>query len=295
MPPLTWRTFGDIANKAATPLQWVVVLGIAYTLASTVTFFAKAPLEAKPRQSIESAPQIPKVRQQSAATDLEAILQANLFGKAQLEAKPAAVSEPTVETRLPLNLLGVFVAEEADGSAAIIAEKGKAGRLYNLGEAVSGNATLGAVHADHVVLLRAGARETLKFPKLKGFEHRKAVEAPPAEAAAPARAPQKVQDFIAAYQERSTERPEQVEQLLDELAVEAASGGGYRVGDLSTLPYLSRTGLAAGDLILSLNGLAVSDLNADQLALQDLLAAGDVRIEVQRGERRFFVTASLNP
>lgn len=291
MPPLTWQAFGDIANKAAAPLQWAIVLGIAYTLASLVTFFVQAPLADSPNPAGQPAPKAPNARQPSAATDLEAILQANLFGKAPTEAEQAA-SKPTVETRLPLNLLGVFVAEEAEVSAAIIAEKGKAGRLYEVGAKVPGNATLSAVQADHVVLLRAGSRETLKFPKMKAFERRQVVAPPPTKASAPPLSG--AQDFVAAYRERLAERPEQVEQLLDELKVEATTGG-YRVGDLSALPYLSRTGLVAGDLILSINGLAVGDLNADQLALQDLLAAGDMRIEVQRGERRFFLTASLNP
>ena len=291
MPPLTWQAFGDIANKAAAPLQWAIVLGIAYTLASLVTFFVQAPLADSPNPAGQPAPKASNARQSSATADLEAILQANLFGKAPTEAEQAA-SKPTVETRLPLNLLGVFVAEEAEVSAAIIAEKGKAGRLYEVGAKVPGNATLSAVQADHVVLLRAGSRETLKFPKMKAFERRQVVAPPPTKASAPTLSG--AQDFVAAYRERLAERPEQVEQLLDELKVEATTGG-YRVGDLSTLPYLSRTGLVAGDLILSINGLAVGDLNADRLALQDLLAAGDMRIEVQRGERRFFLTASLNP
>lgn len=300
MPPLTWQAFrqafGRIANQAAIALHWAIVLGIAYTLASLATFFVNAPLADSPSPSVEPAPEAPQRRLQSAPADLEAIFQANLFGKAPAEDEPAAASEPAVETRLPLNLLGVFVAEEAQGSAAVIAEKGKAGRLYGIGESVPGNATLSDVQADHVVLQRSGAFETLRFPRLKGFERRKvAQELPPAKIAAPPKAPPNARDFIAAYQERLAERPEQVEQLLDGLAAEAAAGGGYRVGDLSSQPYLSQTGLQPGDLILSLNGLAVGDLNADQLALQDLLAAGEVRIEVQRGERRFFLTAALNP
>ena len=75
----------------------------------------------------------------------------------------------------------------------------------------------------------------------------------------------------------------------------AALAGGSSWAALRRSNSFSRTGLQPGDLILSLNGLAVGDLNADQLAMQELLAAGEVRIEVQRGERRFFLTAALNP
>ena len=51
-------------------------------------------------------------------------------------------------------------------SAAIVAQKGKAGELYVVGAMLPGNAELLEVHADHIVLRRAGARETLKFPAI---------------------------------------------------------------------------------------------------------------------------------
>ena len=71
---------------------------------------------------------------------------------------------------------------------------------------------------------------------------------------------------------------------------------GYRVGDLASLPHLSQTGLLAGDLILSVNGRPVGDVQSDRSTFNNLLASGSVRIEVQRGERRFFVTTTLqNP
>ena len=88
------------------------------------------------------------------------ILQANLFGKADAEGRPAKAA-PTSETRLPLILNGVFVAEIPEDSAAIVAQKGRTGILYGVGDSLPGNAVLDEVHPDHVVLRRAGTRETL--------------------------------------------------------------------------------------------------------------------------------------
>jgi general secretion pathway protein C len=68
---------------------------------------------------------------------------------------------------------------------------------------------------------------------------------------------------------------------------------GYRVGNLAQSPYLSQTGLQPGDVILSVNGRPVGDLNQDRLELDNVLAEGSARLEVQRGTRRFFVTATL--
>ena len=55
----------------------------------------------------------------------------------------------------------------------------------------------------------------------------------------------------------------------------------------------AKPGLQPGDFILSVNGHAVGDIQADQLELENIMAQGSARIEIQRGSRRFFITASL--
>ena len=83
---------------------------------------------------------------------------------------------------------------------------------------------------------------------------------------------------------------------LGELGLTPVGGeaaGGYRLDRLSQSPYLRQTGLKPGDVILSINGQPVGDVGRDRLELDNVLAQGSARIEVQRGERRFFITASL--
>jgi len=102
-----------------------------------------------------------------------------------------------------------------------------------------------------------------------------------------------VRQLVDEYREEIEQNPEQA---LDELGVSPVSDGsaeGYRIGDLAHSPYLSQTGLQPGDVILSVNGRPVGDLNQDRLELDNVLAQGSARLEVQRGNRRFFVTASL--
>jgi len=283
--------------KAVEPLRWTLVVGIAYTLATTAMFFVSGTPETV------AAPQAAAPSQSSRATvsvDLDDILKAHLFGRAPNDEQARAL-QPTEETRLPLTLQGVFVAEPPSDSAAIIARKGQAGRLYAIGDDVPGNATLRAVQAEQVILLRAGQHETLTFPEIKRF--RRIQVSPPtvtADDGPPLNAvpvneppPESAQELAERYRERLNDNPEK---LLEELAMAPVSQGeaaGYRVGDLANLPYLSQTGLLAGDLILSVNGRPVGDVQADRSSINSLLASGSVRIEVQRGERRFFVTTSL--
>ena len=292
------------AAKAAAPLRWALVVGIAYTLASTAMFFASpSPAAPAPPPASASSPAPATV---AVSADLGAILDAGLFGQAPDDQQVGAALQPTAKTRLPLTLQGVFVAEPASDSAAIIARKGQAGRLYAIGDELPGNATLRAVQAEQVILLRAGQHETLTFPEAKPFRRvrvpapqTRAQTRPPPDPPAPGAAPraepppESAEEWVERYRERLNDDPQG---LLDELAVAPVSvseAAGYRVGSLTNLPYLTQTGLLAGDLILSVNGRPVGDVEADRSSINSLLAAGSVRIEVQRGERRFFVTTSL--
>jgi general secretion pathway protein C len=198
-------------------------------------------------------------------------------------------------------LNGVFVAEVPEDSAAIIAQKGRGGLLYTIGETVPGNAVLDEVYRDHVVLRRGNTRETLTFPEVTGISATPSnivVRDTAANAGAQSARPQadgvpSAREFVENYRERLQADPQST---LTELGVEAVSGDGaqgYRLGNLAQSPYLSQTGLQSGDVILSVNGRPVGNMSQDQLELDNILAQGSARLEVQRGSRRFFVTASL--
>jgi general secretion pathway protein C len=207
-----------------------------------------------------------------------------------------------VETRLPLELLGVFVADEEADSAAIIAQKGKAGLLYVVGEKVPGNAELLEVHADHIVLRRAGNRETLRFPQVASSEPvavPTSRPAPGADTAIPtmqpaAEAAETPRDFVASYRERIEADPEGTLREIGITPVSEGDAQGYRLDSAAaSSSYLSQTGLQPGDVVLSVNGQPVGNIQQDRHQLDNILAEGSARIEVQRGTRRFFVTASL--
>ena len=88
---------------------------------------------------------------------------------------------------------------------------------------------------------------------------------------------------------------EDAEGTLDDLGIESVDSGGYRIGagNAAQLPYVRQAGLQPGDVILSVNGRPVGNAQQDQLELDNIMAQGSARIEVQRGSRRFFITASL--
>lgn len=293
----------SIVTKAAGPTRWLIVAGIAWTLAHTVLYVASSPQgreAARPGISDRTLPH-------QTTVNLNAILSRHLFGEADVSPSDMA-TRITEETRLPLQLQGVFVAEQVEEqSAAIVAQKGKPGRRYRLGDKIPGNAVLVAVFADHIILRRAGSREKLTFPtNFDQFQvdpdqdenvapnRQKFVEKPLANTASGEQsAVQSAREFVAAHQARMEADPRQALNDLGITPVSPDSAAGYQLGNLAQSRYLSQTGLQPGDVILSVNGRPVGDLQADRLEIANILAQGSARLEIQRGSRTFYVTASL--
>lgn len=303
-----------LISRAAELLPWLMVIGIAYTLAMGVLYFISDPASA----TTVKRPNLPESNagQLKRPFNVAQVTSKNLFGKLEAQAEGTTTSQEKVEkTRLPLELHGVFVADEPEESAAIVAQKNKPGKLYAIGEKVPGNAELREVYATHVILRRAGVTEKLEFTTLSdGFVADPMEEEPvtartgsglsgrgtfrdpehtsPSESVAD-RQPQTVREYIEAYREEWTADPEGVLSELGVSPVASGASSGYRVGNMASSPYLSQSGLKSGDVILSVNGQAVGNVQQDRSQMTSLLAQGSARLEVQRGSRRFYVTASL--
>lgn len=315
------------SNALAELCRWLLVVGIAWTLATGVLSFLSSPV------AEVSAPRVAAKREPERLqrVNLPAILNRNLFGKASEQPVVAApASEKVEKTKLPLELMGVFVAEVPEDSAAIIAQKGKAGTLFTIRnrdtETIPGNAKLVEVYADRVILERLGKREELRFddqnagfvanadpderdrtvrPLSQVRRQRSASDAGanaggeselggvPSGDSVSARPPRTPREFLDAYSDRLAKDPEGLLAELGVQPVSAGAAGGYRLGNLANSPQLSQYGLQSGDVILSVNGQPIGNARQDSSRLGGLLAQGSARLEVQRGSRRFYVTASL--
>ncbi len=293
----------ELAGRMVEPARWIVIGGIAFTLANTVLFFIAPPTPSTGDADARQPARTPDTRP---AVSIQAILSRNLFG----EAGASAVVDtglPAVETRLPLKLLGVFVADVPEESAAIIEQDGRSGgEVYMVGQTVPGNAELIEVHADHVVLRRAGSRETLNFPQVATstvITEAQVYEPEPSMDSASyteetyddaGMEPETPRDFVASYRDRIDADPEGTLREIGITPVSEGDAQGYRLDSAAaSSPYLSQTGLQPGDVVLSVNGQPVGDIQQDRHQIDNILAEGSARIEVQRGTRRFFVTASL--
>ena len=293
----------DIHKPLMIAALCVMVVGIGFTLANAWFFFLADP--ALPQTSARTLDPAAEDR----AVPIAEVSALHLFGRPRASAGGAAgiaATESLRDTRLSLELVGVFVATHADESRALIAQKGRDPDRYAPGDRLPGNARLVDVYWNRVVISRAGQHELIRFEHDTGNIQRSSnvpprgaapqVAEPQAaavvESARPQRATRDAQQAVTRYRDAFERNPERV--LADAGVALAPDREGYVVGALADLPELSHTGLQAGDRILSVNGLAVGDPGADRLKIEDFLANGAARLEIQRGDRRFVVTVSVN-
>ena len=203
------------------------------------------------------------------------------FGKAStLEA-----SQPTA---LPLTLQGVVAADPASLSTAFIAVSGQPAVPFQIGQPVGG-ATIAGILRDRVILNNGGRTECLTFPEpgaprapgaatttvaMQPGGRPLPTAANPVPVAAPPGPP-------------PSARPDAGTAALLQRFNATPAAGGYRIGT-AAMP-----GLAAGDILLSVNGTALNDPNAAGAAFTAAQASGSATIQVIRDGKRLTLTVPL--
>ncbi|MCC5887366.1 MAG: hypothetical protein JJT88_13110 [Gammaproteobacteria bacterium] len=312
-----------IPDILITPLKVLLAILIAWTLADGVWFFlggAETDVTT-PASSPQRAVAVD--RQVASARDIAAM---DLFGRADSSADVVAVDAP--ETRLQLELQGVFLGTADGTSSAIVAERNRDGRLFFVGDRMPGNAELVRVLEDRIVLRRGGALETLRFPEAsaaRGFAtgtpagmsdassaealldtsggsgtagleaRRRPPPSTPTQAAAGGdqTTGTDLRELVSNYRQRLESDPDSTLRDLGVEAVQLGDSQGYRVGNEASSADLARIGLRPGDVVLTVNGRQVTELQQDAAAVDGIIDSGTARLEIQRGERRFFVTTRI--
>ncbi len=280
-----WAAWGQY-QQWGKPVRWLVaillVIALAFVLAQTFWLLWYGPNEPIPSNS--------KTRLQVASSGQAVILSQSqvdswqLFGSFEQEAAPQS-DKPTdaPETRLRLELLGVFQTADTDKASAIIAEKGKEGELYRIGDSIPGNASLEEVYPDRVILRRAGRLETLRWSDsslggVSQVSRQPAVE----------REPQQSQITEGSEEDMQRQR----KAIIGQLGLQpVAQGGnqGYQLGKRAPKQLISQVGLQSNDVILSVNGHSLGTEEGDMAALRSFQETRQASIVVQRGDQQFTV------
>lgn len=266
---------------------WVallLVVLIGWQLAKAAWLLVPAPaLDALP--PVQPAPRA-ATPAPAGSVSIERIVDSHLFGRVSADAPaPALVAqEDAPDTQLSLELRGTIAASEENRALAIIAERGGAERVYFIGDAVPGGATLHAVHLDRVLLRRAGRLEALRLPRSEDgagarraatttrpqpAPTRQAVGLPPARAAT-------VQEVVQQGGVALTEiiRPQPV--------FRDGRQQGYRVYPGRQRQQFTQLGLRPGDLITQINGMALDDPARGMEIFRGLADATSVTVTLDR-------------
>lgn len=282
--------------------KWILVLGkSALTLLITYQMAVVSWMVIAPAPVMLKAPS--KGQQNRPTAAVSGTARHHLFGiassKPAPKPKPQQVDAPV--TRLRLSLLGVTESSSPEYSSAIIAQQGREGEFFRVGDTVQGRTLLQAVYQDRVMLDTSGKLEVLKFDEVKnsGVSAQAVSRRPsrPSKGNSASRGSLKdrfsrVRSASEAVDVVTSEVSSDPLKALNRMGLEPqGSGSGYRVSARSPLRQFQ---LKPGDVVLSLNGQSLGDPASDQSLLADLDSADEVRIEVQRGNRRFTVNHRLD-
>ena len=311
-----FHLFNEHSRKIATGVNILLIVFMSLTVAKAVLWVMEisnnAPVDRTAMRPAETAEDKTTYK----VSNLE------LFGKLkEATATPQIIDAP--ETKLNLELQGVFISENEKFSTAIIGERNKTGELYAIGDRLPGNATLASVLVDHVLIRRGARMEKLMFSDSKfritksSSNNRSAANASPGKAfpgtdttrsdlerirdrirdapsggrGADSPSPS-VTTSIDAYRQKLKNDPASA---LSQAGISPVTEGetkGYRVG-ADAQSAIKQAGLQPGDVIVSVNGRAVGNMTNDSALIDQVMASSRVRVEVKRGTRRFFLTVPV--
>jgi len=207
------------------------------------------------------------------------IIKTHLFGNVR-SARPVPTASQMPQTKLNLVLKGVIASDDVNSARAIISDSVGNETFYAVGQQVPGGAELSEIHADSVTLIRQGRFETLLLPKAKiGEAEQAGVEKVSLPSALPSTPNATLRDF----RQQILDQPQSVNDLLQvEPVTENGQFKGYRLQPGRDQAFLSRFGLEPGDVVTSINGIALDNPARGLDALRDLSSADEITIELLR-------------
>ena len=212
-----------------------------------------------------------------ARTSLSTVPPLHVFGEADKE--PVAIDQPieAPDTRLRLELTGLFASTDPQQSIAIIAEKNGKDEAYRVGDSVPGNATVHEIYADRVILRRLGNLETLRLKEPAEKLEIGRSEIPTDTDTTPRTSP-----MLKDMQEMYREDPQKLfSQLRITPVTEEGRITGYRFSH-NNQEFMQQIGLSSQDIITAVNGVPVSDSGKLFAMMKDVDQLGEVNLTIMR-------------
>jgi general secretion pathway protein C len=224
----------------------------------------------------------------------------HLFGEASApQGVPVQSVVDAPETRLSLTLKGIVALSEGGQGRALIAAGSAEEKVYKVGDVVSGGAVLHEVLVDKVILKRGGRFETLTLPRkraeLSGASNGTGKSADNRTRRSSISGPRSaISHQLSTLRDRIAEDPQQAFNLVQvQPVMEAGVIKGYRVNPGKQRRLFHGTGLRAGDVVTSVNGIALSDPTQMATLFTQFKEASRFDLVVERGGRKTSLTVDL--
>lgn len=208
---------------------------------------------------------------------------AHLFGIAETRTV-AMKSENAPDTKLNLVLRGVLSAGTPEIASAIIA-RGENGQeeIYGIGDKIPGGVTLREIHPEHVILEIQGRLETLRMIKDKGAEEiiTEPSSTAPSGPVQPLSA--SASNSLKNIRQDLVSNPASFTKYAMPIVVrENGKQIGYRLQSQQNSTLLTQAGLEQSDVITSINGTRLDNMQNSMKVLNELRTANQVSITVRR-------------
>jgi general secretion pathway protein C len=235
-------------------------------------------------------------------TRLSNVSDLHLFGKAGAVKQPKKVDKKAPETRLNLTLHGVFVADEPENGAAIIA-KGSTQKYHKVGTAVMSGVTLQAVFTDRVVLLRKGQSEVLRFPKIKNNSapsKRRIGKSTKRSASikdsfGPGSRLSGRSTNLSKYRDMLQQEPLKVFEYVRFVPVKSRDGmKGYRILPQKNRELYNQLGVRPSDLVTAVNGVPLTNDREAMKLMDQLKDATNLQVDIVRNGQSRTLSFDLN-
>ncbi len=248
-----------LAQRAPAWLNVLIVLILGYWLADFV--WALVPIKASPE-----APPARVAASSSARVKVfhgARIAQKNLFGQSGTAPQSKKEITHAPKTRLDLVLRGVLAHTPAEKALAMISRGSGRQEVYAIGDKLPGDAELAEVHPDRVIIEYQGRYETLPLEKTRGVP----IQSTGKTARPSKRPPSHVQNIDPSRASRlRREYLKNPAKLLSMVNIKQQRTDGKLVGfaiePKGDASLFNQLGLQAGDVVMSVNGIPVSNTRA---------------------------------
>jgi len=277
--PKSLSSIASVAEGARTDgwartLPWVVSAALVILLAWQLVQLAWTLLGARRGQAAPTGPVATVPAPATHAVDVQAIVNAHLFGAAAAPGAGETDPNSVAATQMSLVLVGTIAQADPTQGYAIIGENAASAKVYAVGKTITGGTKLHSVYPDRAILDRGGKLEALLLPKQYqgGLVQPVAMNRP-------------VPDGMLGEHLRqlATQNPAAITEILRPQPVFAnGQQRGYRVYPGRNRQQFTKLGLMPGDLVTAINGTPLDDPGRGMEILQSMNSATDVTVTVER-------------